>query len=76
MVDAKLNEISIKINALRIGTKPEVEKVKKKWFDMKSTSNKAVAEYKKMFAKRGGGSIVSTTPSKLEFKIASFVGLV
>ena len=76
MVDAKWNEISTKINAFGIGTRLEAEKVKKKWFEMKSTAKKAVAEYKQELAKTSGGSIAITTPSELQFKIASFVGLV
>ena len=51
MVVAKWNEICKNINALENGTKLEVEKVKKKWFDMKSTAKKAVAQYKKRVRK-------------------------
>ena len=75
-MDAKWNEICRNINALRIGTTLEVEKVKKKCFDMKSTAKKEVAEYKKELAKTGGGSNTAATPSELQFKIAGFIGLV
>ena len=76
MLDAKWNEICRNINALGIGTTLEVEKVKKKWFDMKSTAKKAMAENKKELTNTGGGSNAAATPSELQFKIASFIGLV
>ena len=47
-----MNEICRNINALGIGTTLEVEKVKKKWFDMKPTAKKAVAKYKIDLAKQ------------------------
>ena len=62
------------INALDAGPKLEVEKVKKKWFDMKSTAKKGVTEYKKELTKIGGGANSASTPTELQFKIASFIG--
>ena len=44
------------------GPKLEVEKVKKKWFDIKSTAKKVVAEYKKELTKTGGGANSASTP--------------
>ena len=43
---------------------------------MKSMAKKTVAEYKKELAKTGGSSNAAATPSELQFKIASFIGLV
>ena len=74
MVDNKWLDITDSINALGTGPKLEVEKVKKKWFDMKSTAKKAVAEYKKELTKTGGGANSASTPTELQFKIASFIG--
>ena len=46
MVDNKWSEITNKINALGEGAQRlTCEKVKKKWFDLKSISEKAVAIY-------------------------------
>ena len=47
MVDAKWNEICRNINALGIRTKLEVEKVKNKRLDMKSTAKKQWRNTKK-----------------------------
>ena len=69
MVDAKWNEIFRNINALGIGTTLEVEKVKKKWFDMKSKAKKAVAEYKKELAKTGGSSNAAATRRSCNLKL-------
>ena len=74
MVDNKWLDITDSINALGAGPKLEVEKVKKKWFDMKSTAIKAVAEYEKELTKTGGGANSASTPTELQFKIASFIG--
>ena len=70
MVDNKWLDITDSINALGAGPKLEVEKVKKKWFDMKSTAKKAVAEYKKELTKTGEGANAASTPTELQFKIA------
>ena len=74
MVDNKWLDITDSINALGADPKLDVEKVKKKWFDMKSTAKKAVAEYKKELTKTGGGANAASTPTELQFKIASFMG--
>ena len=47
MIDKKWSEITTKINALGEGQPLAMDKVKKKWFDLKSTSKKAVMLYNK-----------------------------
>ena len=74
IVDNMWLGITDSINALSAGPKLEVEKVEKKWFDMKSTAKKAVAEYKKELTKTGGRANAASTSTELQFKIASFIG--
>ena len=74
MVDAKWLEITQRINALGAGSKLEVDKVKKKWFDPKSIAKKAVAEYNKEVRKTEGGTNSASTPTELQFRIARFIG--
>ena len=62
------------MNALNAGTTYPVEKVKRKWFVLKSISKKVVASYKKELAKTGGGVNKAETPTDLQFKISEMIG--
>ena len=55
MVDAKWRSIALTINSLGHGAPFSVDKVKKKWFDMKSKAKRDVAVYKKESNRTGGG---------------------
>ena len=58
MVDNKWSEITDKINALCEGAQClACEKVKKKWFNLKSISKKAVAIYITESGKRGAPGV-------------------
>ena len=58
MVDNKWSEITNKINALGEGAQRlTCEKVKKKWFDLKSISKKAVAIYLTESGKSGAPGV-------------------
>ena len=71
MVKERWQVVASGVNA---GTPYPVEKVKRKWFDLKSISKKAVASYKKELAKTGGGVNKAETPTDLQFKISEIIG--
>jgi len=74
MVDEKWKAIANQINDLNNDANYPVEKVKRKWFDLKSISKKAVAFYKKELRKTGGGTSKADVPTDLQFKIAEIIG--
>ena len=51
-----------------------VDKVKRKWFDLKSISKKVVAFYRKELLKTSGGVSKADVPTDLQFKISEIIG--
>ena len=80
MVDQKWKWIADSVNELNSVTDADnlfsVEKIKRKWFDLKSISKKAVALYNKEQSKTGGGPCKAEVPPDLQFKIAEIIGSV
>ena len=76
MVDGKWNDIAATINSLGYGPPFTTEKVKKKWFDLKSRAKKDVAMYKKEAGRTGGDQNLFNTPTELQFKIANIIGAI
>ena len=76
MVEERWQVLASGVNALNAGTSYSVEKVKRKWFDLKSIRKKAAASYEKELAKRGGGVNKAETPTDLQFKISEIIGKV
>ena len=76
MVDGKWNDIAATIYSLGHGPPFTTEKVKKKWFDLKSRAKKDVATYKKEAGRTGGGQNLFNTPTELQFKIANIIGAI
>ena len=76
MVDAKWRSIALTINSLGHGAPFSVDKVKKKWFDMKSKAKRDVAVYKKESNRTGGGPNPLSEPTELQYKIASIIGTI
>ena len=78
MVDQKWNWIADSINELNSVTDADnlfsVEKIKRKWFDLKSISKKVVAFYNKELSKTSGGACKAKVPSDLQFQIAEIIG--
>ena len=74
MVEERWQIVASGVNALNAGTPYPVEKVKRKWFDLKSISKKAVASYIKELAKTGGGVNKAETSTDLQFKISEMIG--
>ena len=71
MVEKKWQVVASGVNALNAGTPYPVEKVKRKWFDLKSISKKAVVF---LLAKTGGGVNKAETPTDLQLKISEMIG--
>ena len=66
MVEDKWKKIAADINAMDVNSPPNpVDKVKRKWFDLRSISKKAVAFYKKKLLKTGGGVSKADVPTDL-----------
>ena len=80
MVDQKWKWIADSINKLNSATDTDnlfsVEKIKQKWFDLKSISKKAVALFDQELSKTGGGPCKVEVPPDLQFKIAETIGSV
>ena len=78
MVDQKWKWIADSINELNFVTDADnlfsVEKIKRKWFDLKSISKKVVALYNKELSKTGGKACKAKVPSDLQFEIAEIIG--
>jgi hypothetical protein len=76
MVHSKWKSITESINSIGFGHIPlNVTQVRKKWTDIKSISKQAVAKYKNDISRTGGGTS-GNTPTKLQFRIAGFIGTV
>ena len=77
-VDNRWKDITAKINALGEGTEQlSILKVKKRCFDLKSTSKKAVVSYNKQLQKTGApGSNPVKKPTDLQFKVVALIGSV
>ena len=74
MVEDKWKKIVADINAMDVNSPPyPVDKVKRKWLNLKSISKKAVAFYKKEFLKTGGGVSKADVPTDLQFKISEII---
>jgi len=65
MVDARWDDISRSINSLGCGSPFAREKVKKKWFDLKSKAKRDVALFKTETRKTGGGDNNAPKPSDM-----------
>ena len=76
MIDGKWNDIAATINSLGHGPPFTTEKVKKKWFDLKSRAKRDVAMYKKEAGRTGGGQNPFNNPTELQFKIANIIGAI
>ena len=76
MVEERWQVLVSGVNALNVGTSHSVEKLKRKWFDLKSIRKKAAASYKKELAKRGGSVNKAETPTDLQFKVSEIMGKV
>ena len=75
MVEDKWKKIAADINAMDVNSPPyPVDKVKRKWFDLKSISKKAVAFYKKELLNTSGGVSKADVPTDLQFKISEIIG--
>ena len=74
MVDNKWRDIASAINSLAKGTPFSTEKIKKKWFDVKSRAKGSVALFKKEAGRTGGGPNPIPKPTKLQFKISNIIG--
>ena len=74
MVDNKWRDIASAINSLAKGTPFSTEKIKKKWFDVKSRAKGNVALFKKEASRTGGGPNPIPKPTKLQFKISNIIG--
>ena len=73
MVDNKWRDIASAINSLAKGTPFSTEKIKKKWFDVKSWAKRDVALFPKEAGRTGGGPNPIPKPTKLQFKISSII---
>ena len=73
MVNGKCNDITATTNSLSQGPPFTIEKVKKKWFDLKRRAKKNVAMYKKEAGCTGDDQNPFNTPIELQFKIANIM---
>ena len=74
MVEDKWKKIAADINAIDVNSPPYlVDKVKRKWFNLRSISKKAVVFYKKELVKTGGGVSKADVPTDLQFKISEII---
>ena len=74
MVEDKWKKIATDINAMDVNSPPyPVDKVKRKRFNLKSISKKAVAFYKSELLKTSGGVSKAEVPTDLQFKISKII---
>ena len=75
MVNSKWKEITDIINSLGVGDEAlTVDKIQKKWADLRSSSKKAIQSYKKDCLRTGGGKKTVKEPTELQKRIGSIIG--
>ena len=52
-----------------------MEQVEHKWFDLKSASKKAVANWKTEARRTGGGVNSATPPTEIQMRVISIIGV-
>ena len=66
----------ILVNSVNItGFNRTREQVEHKWWDIKSSSKKAIALYKKEYVKTGGGRNTAPPPTELQSRLVSIIGM-
>lgn len=64
------------MNAVNVsGSLRTVEKVQKRWNDLKFVAKPKVAKYRREKKKTGGGTIQTPTPTDIEFEAVSVLGM-